>query len=282
MNSGLHVDPATLGALARWLETRTGIHLQTKHADLVRARLAPLASAAGCKDLRDYLALTQADPGETRRAIDALTTNLTSFWREPEHFKVLYKHLRARAQTGVEELRLWSAAASTGEEVWCMAATALEATRDLPVGVRVLGTDLSSDALGRARRADYATIQARKLPPRLRSRHFEESGGRLRPTARMRHAVHFARLNLVEGNWPMSRPFDAIFCRNVLIYFSDSTVAEVVRRCTAHLRPGGLLCVGHSETIPSERLGLERLATAAFQRNEAGHELAQPPTQEAA
>ncbi len=234
------------------LYAHAGIRMRAGKEALVRARLAKRLRALALPDFDAYLAHVEAQPdrAEFGMMIDALTTNKTSFLREAAHFDYLREHVLP-SLTG--SVRLWSAGCSSGEEPYTLAMLLAEsypniASRD----VRVLATDISSRVLATAKAGTYASSLMTDVPEAWLQRYWtmrlEAGRESYVATAALRRHVHFARLNLME-HWPMQGPFDAILCRNVMIYFDKATQQRLVERYWALLRPGGHLFVGHSESL---------------------------------
>jgi chemotaxis protein methyltransferase CheR len=237
------------------VKDQCGINLHDGKKELVKARLSKRLRALGLTRFHDYLALVQADPtgNELVAMLDALSTNLTRFFREPDHFVHLEKKVAERVAAGPRRLRVWSAGCSSGEEPYSIAMTLAERIRDWDRwDIAILATDLSTAVLDRAARGQYDAERAASVPPALRQRYFDAEGDRhsqtYRIADRLRQKVRFARLNLM-GSWPMRGPFDVIFCRNVMIYFDKPTQSRLVGRFHEMLAPGGTLFVGHSESL---------------------------------
>jgi chemotaxis protein methyltransferase CheR len=234
-----------------------GINLHTGKKELVKARLGKRMRALGLYDLDEYLDHVAQDPGgvELTAMLDALSTNLTHFFREPAHFhylrsEVLPALLRRPAP---HNIRIWSAGCSSGEEPYSIAITLSEAIPHLDrVDARILATDLSTRVLAHAREGVYPRDRLKDLPPMtlarafLCERHGKEDAYRV--TDGVRRLVSFSRLNLMAP-WPMRGPFDVVFCRNVMIYFDKPTQERLVRRFWDLLSPGGHLFIGHSESL---------------------------------
>ena len=235
-----------------------GIELRQGKETLVASRLAKRLRALSLPDYDAYLRKLGDDPGgdEVRAMIDVLTTNKTSFMREPRHFDFLREFLcsrvdavRSRAVLDVP-LRIWSAGCSSGEEPLTIAMTVRESwPKPIASRARILATDICSQVLARARQGTYTSDVISDIPTALLHRYFEpEAGSRWRASPSLLSMIGFARLNLME-QWPMRGPFDAIFCRNVMIYFDKKTQEQLVGRFYQLLRPGGYLFVGHSESL---------------------------------
>lgn len=238
-------------ALIERIHRTTGISLDCSRRPLVRARVGRRLRALGLDDFDDYVALLDRSPDELAELVSVITTNLTSFFREQHHFDLLAQFLRGR--TGLQ--RLWSAACSTGEEPYSMAIVAAEAG----VQAKILATDIDEEVLDHTRQGVYDESRLDPLSVERRLRFFERGVGPLdglyRVKASTRAMVDARSLNLV-GPWVMREPVDALFCRNVIIYFDPPTQVRVIRRLVDALRVGGLLFLGHSESLrePDNRL----------------------------
>jgi chemotaxis protein methyltransferase CheR len=237
-----------------------GINLNEGKRELVVARLSKRVRQLGMKSVGDYLDYVREEQTQQEliTMLDALSTNLTSFWRESQHFeyvaKVTMPRLIARAQqTDNFRIRAWSAGCSSGEEPYSLAMV-IQAALDRPIRweIKLLATDLSTRMLAIAREGIYSPERIKPLPQDLRTRFLStessDVGKRFRVANEIKALVTFARLNLME-NWPMRGPMDFIFCRNVMIYFDKPTQAKLVHRFYDLLRPGGTLFIGHSESL---------------------------------
>lgn len=229
-----------------------GIALAPSKKEMVYSRLARRLRATGMRTFRDYLAqLEQGDAVEWQAFVNALTTNLTSFFREAHHFPVLAQHVRQ--QKGQHSVTLWCAACSTGEEAYSMAMAAVDACRSFSPPVHILATDLDTHVLAQAREGVYPVERLEKIPQQMVRRFFLKGSGPQSGYARVREELRalitFRQLNLLENQWPVRGPFDAIFCRNVMIYFDKPTQYRVLSRFVPLLRPEGLLFAGHSESF---------------------------------
>lgn len=250
--SSPELSTAQFRRVAKLTYTVAGINLGTGKEGLVRSRLTKRLRELDLPGFDPYLDLvergSEAGKRELAQMIDALTTNKTSFFREPAHFEFMRQRMLPELGTGREPIRIWSAGCSTGEEPYTIGmvlrdAAAGGATRD----ARILATDISPRVVAQARAASYTDVQVADVPPDAR-RWLTPAAGRWQVSDAVRSLVSFAHLNLM-GEWPMQGPFDAIFCRNVMIYFDKPTQARLVDRFHALLRPGGYLFVGHSESL---------------------------------
>ena len=262
--TGLAAGGATIGdrefrRVQALVHREAGISLSDAKKALVSGRLA--------RRLRElalawpsYLELVQSDPAELVRMLDCITTNETHFFREPRHFDLLEREVfpawTAEAAAGARprRVRAWSAACSTGEEPYSLAMSLLRA---FPPGsgwaTEILATDLSTRVLARAAAGVYPLEKADEIPERdrkafmLRGHGGEE--GRMKAGPELQSLVRFARMNLAAPAYPDVGAFDLVFCRNVLIYFDRETKEQVVRRLLGHVAPGGLLFLGHAESL---------------------------------
>lgn len=233
------------------IHQRAGIHLHNgKHA-MVYSRLSRRLRETGHGSFRAYLAwLEQHDGDEWQEFINALTTNLTAFFREQHHFEILSGHLKAQPVSA--PWRLWCSAASTGEEAYSILMTTLE-TLGAAADVRLVASDIDTRVLASAAQGIYRQDSAKALTPERLQRFFLRgkgaNAGMVRMRSELRHAIEFMPVNLVQDDWPFREPFDVIFCRNVMIYFDAQTQRQVLERMHRVLQPGGLLFVGHAENF---------------------------------
>lgn len=244
-----------------------GIKLSTQKRNMVYNRLLRRLRARGVGNFGDYLQLVQSDDRDEREAfVNALTTNLTAFFREPHHFELLAAHATQRAHKRGAPLRCWSSACSTGEEVWSIAMV----LREAGCAGEVLGTDIDTDVLNTAQAGVYRSERTATLPAERLRKHFLRGTGAndglvsVRPE--LRSVARFAQLNLQSPAWPAMERFDVIFCRNVVIYFDRDFQRKLLTRLADLLVPGGLLMVGHSESFPSAHPGFRSCGRTAYQR----------------
>ncbi len=280
------ISPAIYGEgdfrrIADLIHNETGIVLSERKKMLAYSRLAPLVRRSGLTSFSAFLDTLAGDPATFTEVVAALTTNHTYFHREPHHFEHFESVARpgvvARAQGGAP-VRIWSAGCSTGEEIWTLLMVLLGPSRE--EGLRIarskivaLASDISVNALAGARAASYPQGSLDALPESLRRLWCAavETGGepRLAIDPAIVAMVRFRTLNLM-GEWPMQRPFDVIFCRNVMIYFDTPTKERLVERFARQLVPGGFLYIGHSERVsgPATAL-LEPVGPTIYRRSAA-------------
>jgi len=250
-----------------------GIRLRAGKEELVRSRLGRRVADAGASTFGAYLDRVERDAARREFAelgalVDVLTTNQTAFFREPAHFDFFTaKVLPAMAQ-GARPIRVWSAGCSSGEEPFSIAALMREhLPADRFAAARVLATDVSSRVLVRARAATYGARAVTAIPAAMRRRMLDVSpaGDRFVVREELRAVVRFARLNLIR-DWPLRGPFDAIFCRNVMIYFDAGVRQRLLERFWHVLAPGGHLFVGHSESLGTCTHGFRYVQPAIYMR----------------
>lgn len=243
--------------ICRLVYDNTGIVLGDHKRVMVYRRLMRRTRELKMASFSDYCRLLETDGEELPKFINAITTNLTSFFRELHHFdflrdQFLPQHMQQFA--AARRLRIWSAACSTGEEPYSLAITLSEAFGSQLAGwdAKILATDLDTDVLETARAGIYREDRIADLPPEIQRRWFRRGKGgnanMVRVDPSLAALITFKPLNLLNA-WPVRGPFDVIMCRNVLIYFDRETQQELVARYSQLLRPGGLLILGHSESV---------------------------------
>lgn len=281
----LAVDPAPSGVdqlssrnftrLAELIQGYSGIKMPSSKRTMLEGRLRRRTRANNIATLNDYCRFIFDDDGlegELVHLIDAVTTNKTEFFREPTHFQFLQaKGLPALAKTGRKTIKVWSAACSTGAEPYTLAMV-LEENRRASRGqdYTILCTDLCTQVLELAVAGVFAETMIEPVEMELRRRYLMRSRDAGRQTVRivpsLRSRLSFARLNLMDEAYPVDRDMDLIFCRNMLIYFDKPTQTKVLQRLCEHLRPGGYLFLGHSESIVGIDLPVVQIANTVFQR----------------
>lgn len=233
----------------------TGIHLDAGKEAMMRARLDKRLRALGIDSLDAYFARLKNDDGRERvELFDVLTTNHTSFFRDPHHFAFLRQWLQETRKSGKTKYRIWCAASSSGEEPYSLAMTLREAGIEAPAcDAKILCTDLSVTVLRKAVEGIYAAERMSGMTPEQMQKHFTSETGAMgiqfRAQAALRNLLHFNRLNLSQMPYPMHGPFDLIFCRNVFIYFETDLIQRILGEFARLLPTGGYLFVGSSESL---------------------------------
>ncbi|HUP29011.1 MAG TPA: CheR family methyltransferase [Usitatibacter sp.] len=244
---------AAFDRVRRLIQEIAGISLGPTKRTMAMNRLLRRLQATGHDRFSTYLDEVEA-PGSPERAhfANALTTNLTSFFREAHHFPMLLDHLRARP-AGAPPAVIWSAACSTGEEPYSIAMALHEAGEEVARGVRIIASDIDTEALETAQRAVYPMERAATVGEERLHRFFLRGDGTRRGLAKLRpdvaSMVEFRQVNLCARDWSVKGPLAAIFCRNAMIYFAKPTQLEVLQRFAPLLKGGGLLFAGHSENF---------------------------------
>ena len=227
----------------------SGIRLPEAKREMVYARLARRLRSLGLASFDDYVRYLDLEPAEWEHCTNALTTNVTSFYREEHHFDTLAAY--AAGIPASRPIRVWSAGCSTGEEPYTIAMCLAQARPD--GDFKVIASDLDTQVLATAREAVYPLQSVAKLPPERQKRFFLRGTGRHEGRARVRpeiaRHVEFMRVNLMDAEWPIEPGLDAIFCRNVMIYFDKPTQRRLVERYAALLAPHGLFFAGHAESL---------------------------------
>jgi len=228
-----------------------GISLAPAKQDMVYSRLARRLRACGDATFADYLKRLEHDRGEWENFANSLTTNLTSFFREPHHFEVLAEELKNHK--GARPIKIWCAASSTGEEPYTLAITACEAFRTMDPPVRIMASDIDTNVLRQAEEGVFRQDRIDRMDPERVRRFFLKGsgaqGGYVKIRPELARLVSFRQVNLLDSSYPIQGPVDYIFCRNVMIYFDKPTQYAVLKRFAPLLKPDGLLFAGHSESF---------------------------------
>ena len=269
--------------LAAYIESYSGIKMPAAKLTMMEGRLRKRVRATGLPDLKqycDYLFEQNGLATEAVELINVVTTNKTEFFREPDHFRYMSEHAVPEIMSHASDrapphasdrapLKVWSAASSIGAEAYTIAMVLSELAQRIS-GLRfvITATDLSTEVLKTALAGIYPEAMIAPVPPELRRRYVLRSKNRARQQVRivpeLRATIQFARVNLMEAPYPVDRDMDIIFCRNILIYFDKPTQQAVLQRLTEHLRPGGYLFLGHSETLAGLHLPLKPVAPTIF------------------
>jgi chemotaxis protein methyltransferase CheR len=274
MNPEPAMTHSVFDALRRLAYDQAGIAIRENKQTLVSARIAKRMRECGLTSEREYLTFLEGDKSgqEMVRFLDAISTNFTNFFREADHFQLFEEEIRDWLEQGARKLRIWCAAAATGEEPYSLAMTLAETVGHAPVEWKLLASDISVSALRTAAAGVYPNSRLGQVPAALRMRYFneqqagpgEESAARISNELRAR--VLFKRVNLATPPFPMRGDLDAIFCRNVMIYFDNAVRQRLVSEAERLLRPGGLLVVAHSETLNGIRTGLRVVRPSVYRK----------------
>jgi len=248
----LLLTDADFERICQLIYQRAGIVLAANKREMVYGRLAKRLRLHGISHFSEYLERLARQPAarEWEAFTNALTTNLTAFFREPHHFPLLAEHVAGRR----EPVRIWCAAASTGEEPYSIAMTLMEALGPQQASqARIVASDIDSDALAKARTGVYPLKQVLELDEQRVKRFFLKGSGGREGLARVRpelmNMIDFRQLNLHAPRWDLNGPFDAIFCRNIMIYFDKPSQTRILKRFVSYLKDDGLLFTGHSENF---------------------------------
>ena len=276
--AGVHLSDRHFRTIAELIESQVGIKLPQGKRLMLEGRLHKRVRALNYSDLNEYVEnLFDANQFDTEltHLIDVVTTNKTDFFREPQHFTFM-REIAVPALLGSRgrknaKLKMWSSACSTGMEAYTTAMVLDDMVRTgSRFQFRVLGTDISTAVLRLATTAIYSRDVLAPVPEPFLKRYFlssrDRSRGEVRVVPELRRMTHFMRMNLMDASYPVDRDVDIIFCRNVLIYFERATQKKVIEQLCSHLRPGGYLMVGHSESmIHSVVSGLKQVQPTVFQ-----------------
>ncbi|MES2125919.1 MAG: CheR family methyltransferase [Pseudomonadota bacterium] len=231
---------------------RAGISLADSKQEMVYSRLARRLRATGIGSFGTYLDSLEAGRlGEEWESFtNALTTNLTSFFREAHHFPLLAEHIKPLRE---QPITIWCSASSTGEEPYSIAMTVCEAFNTLTPPVTIVATDIDTNVLATAANGVYPIDRVDKMAPERMRKFFlrgkGEQAGMVRVRQELRNLITFKQLNLLADGWPLSGQFDVIFCRNVMIYFDKATQRKILSRFVPLMKPHALLFAGHSENF---------------------------------
>lgn len=268
--AALKISSRDFQHLSALVKERFGLVLDTKEA-MVTTRLSKKLRELRYSSFKDYYwhVTSDASGAALKDMVDALTTNFTSFFREPEHFDLLRNKVIAE-HSQHDPLRVWSAACSTGEEPYSIAITLLEAFSSQPGrSIEVVASDISGRALKRAAEGLYQADQVATVPKALARKYFLKGDGkwsgwyRVKPA--VRELIEFRQINLMDA-LPAQFPFSVIFCRNVMIYFDQLGQESVVNRLVPYLEPNGYLFIGHAEGLAGVEHPLRYLQPAVYKR----------------
>jgi chemotaxis protein methyltransferase CheR len=279
-NQAVRLSDKNFKFLCEYVYDATGIVLNDSKREMVYRRLTRIVRERDLTSFTDYCELLRTSPEQEKNYfVNAITTNLTSFFREQHHFDYLIQHelpklISAKNNRGAEgkRLRVWSSATSTGEEPYSIAMTLLEGMKNVlnQWDVKVLATDIDSNVLATAKSGVYDEKRIEDIPANYKKKYFHHGSGdnenKVKVDKSLQKIITFKQLNLLH-DWPMKGPFDIVFCRNVIIYFDKKTQQELFERYYDLLAPGGLLMLGHSENLGAYQKYFENVGRTIFRKH---------------
>jgi chemotaxis protein methyltransferase CheR len=270
-----HFSDADFRSLVLLAREHTGIALSDSKRNLVYGRLSRRLRALRFDTFREYRDYLQSKEGEQEieRFINSISTNLTKLFRESHHFDHFRTHVGAAFAQGRNrfggKLRIWSAGCSTGEEPYSIASVLRKEIPDAErLDVKILATDIDTDVIAKGAQGEYQADALSDVPAMYREfmRPKEKGGKTVQMGPELRNLISFKRLNLMDNPWPFSGKFDAVFCRNVMIYFDGPTKANLIDRFIAQIKPDGWLYIGHSESLLGSHPNLELMGRTIYRR----------------
>ena len=278
-NSGLKIlEDREFRKIAAFVEDKVGIKMPDSKKLMMQSRLQARLKALGLPNFQAYVnyvfSSEQTGNEEVILLIDAITTNLTHFYREPNHFQYMTTDaIPSLLNSGLTRLNIWSAGCSSGEEPYTLAMVTEEYKKlnpDAWFDYSILATDVSTKVLQKARNAIYPMDSVKSIPLDIKKKYFLKGKNREKPEVRikpeLRQKVQFQRLNFMDDDFGLANAMNIIFCRNVLIYFDKPTQEAVIKKFMKYLTKGGYLFLGHSETIFNMDLPLKTVAPTVFQK----------------
>lgn len=266
------MDPKVFNQFRTLVYANSGIALSDGKEAMVSARIGKRMRALGIIDYVSYLDHVIKDESrqEIVQLLNVISTNVTSFFREPDHFEFVRQSIRNWAAKGQSRFRLWSAASSTGEEPYSLAITALEAMERTPADIKILATDISTRVLEHCRYGIYSQEKLKPVPVALRERYFRKASHHdaeaFAVKDELKRMTVFRRMNLAIPTFPMRGPLDIIFCRNVMIYFDHKVRLKLLEEIQRLLRPGGYLVVGHAESLTGMMSNLKVVRPSVYMK----------------
>lgn len=274
----MHVSNSDFKSLSQLIYQKVGIKIPESKKTMLLGRLSKRLKVLNISSIKDYCAYLFSSEGqhlEHVHFLDVVTTNKTDFYREPNHFEFLSASLLPQWQDTLHENRafnIWSAGCSTGEEPYTMAMVLneyAEATRLQSFDYRIVATDISTRVLDHAKKAIYHSDRIEPIPPPIRKKYLQRSKNNKNTLVRigkqLRNKVRFGRINFMNSKFALPSQMDAIFCRNVIIYFDKPTQEKLIQKFCQNLHPGGYLFLGHSESIHGYNAPLKQVAPTIYQ-----------------
>jgi chemotaxis protein methyltransferase CheR len=270
MTGSTTMPKETFKKFAALIYDKSGITLNDNKEALVSSRIAKRMRVLGLAGHGDYLqyVLNDRTGEEIVNMLDVISTNVTHFFREAEHFTFVEEKMAGWLKNGQQKFTFWSAGCSSGEEPYTLAMVLREVTRGFPVDVRILATDISTRILAQSKRGEYDAKKVESVPVRFRDRYFEKEGYGISANYRvkeiLRSFITFKRLNFSVVPFPMKGPMDIIFCRNVMIYFDNPVRVNLLGEFHRLLKPGGFLFVGHAESLTGMLGGFKAVKPSVY------------------
>jgi len=258
---------------------KAGINLKEGKEALVSARVSKRMRSLRIDDIRDYVHYLENDDSGTELVhfLDAISTNFTHFYREKDHFDYLESKVKEWLAAGQKRFRIWSAASSSGEEPYSIIMTMLDLLEGRNSEFKLLATDISTKILAKAIEGLYDSERIDPVPKAQRNKYMvkikaesEEDGVLYQMNDRAKENVVFKRLNLSQPPFPMKGPLDVVFCRNVMIYFDREVRQRLISEIERLLKPGGVLMIGHTETLAGIQTGLKIVSPPIYYKRDAG------------
>ncbi len=266
------MDTKTFQKFREIVYSNSGINLSSSKEAMVSSRVSKRMRELGITEPHHYLHyLLKDDSGdEIIKFLDVISTNVTSFYREQEHFEFLAEVASQWIHNGQSSVRIWCAAASTGEEPYTIAMSLLSAAGDKDVDIKILATDISTRALAKAQTGKYSSATMTAVPKHYRKKYFfvHKEGDQTFYIAKdvLKSIIVFRRLNLSKPPFPMKGPLDTVFCRNVMIYFDNQTRAKLIAEIDHLLKTEGYLITGHAESLTSIQTNLQCVRPSVYQK----------------
>lgn len=240
---------ADFEAVRTRLKQIAGIKLADSKDSMVYSRLSRRIRALKMSSFTEYLKYVDKTHSEHQQFVNALTTNLTSFFREPHHFTELKSYVASQRRP----LTIWCAASSTGEEPYSIAITAVDALQSFDIPIKIIASDIDSKVLATASEGVYKIENLNNIDDAIKKRYFHRGkgamSGMVRVVPELRKLIEFRHINLIDSSWHLPQKIDIVFCRNVMIYFDKQTQFSVLEKIVKHMHPNGLYFAGHSENF---------------------------------
>jgi len=267
------MDRKVFNQLRTIIYQTSGIALSEKKENLVASRIGKRMRALGINTHKDYLEMVKSNETgeEIAEMLDAISTNVTSFFRESNHFQFVETIFKEWLAQGQKIFRFWSAACSTGEEPYTLAMVIREVMADHKIDIKILGTDINTKVLQACRNGVYKEDKMKSVPQVLRDRYAEyqmvDGVNSYAIKTELKKLISFCRLNLSKPPFPMSGPFDIVLCRNVMIYFDDEVRKRLLDEIYRLIKPGGYLLVGHAESLTGMLSGFKPVKPSVYIKN---------------